>query len=178
MIWSPVVRVSLLLSAIAVVGLVLAGVSLHRIVSQLRVDRNLVTQRVELSQQFEQLLGDLHGTERARATLEVLRPERKNLVRFVRGLEAAAAAAFIDQKIEAIPPESDALGQSYALPVVRYRVTLQGTLEKIEAFLQLLDGLPELVRVEGLEVKTTPDGHLVVNGTAELLLAVAVRETP
>lgn len=178
MIQIPIVRSALLLSALGGLVLVVSGVLLHRTIDQLRTDRLLVDQRDRIGREFERLLRDLQETEPQRAAVKSLRPDRKNLVRFVQGLEAAAAGAFIDQQITAILPESDHGGQPYPLPVVRYRVTLQGTLEKVEAYLRFLTGLPELVRAERLELKTTPDGHIVTNAIAELLLAVAVAETP
>ncbi len=175
---NPVVRTSILL--VWVGSVVLAGASglLYRDVERLRADRSLLAQRDELTRAFERLLLDLRATEADRAAVRTLRPDPKNLVRFVEGLEGAAARAFIDQIIAAIPPAADAGGQPYASPVVRYRITLHGTGEKLEQYLRELERLPELVRIERLEARTTPDGHVFTNAAIDLTVAVAVRSAP
>lgn len=172
---TPVVRISAAVALVGLLGLAISASFLHRTVEQLRSDQALIKQRDVIAKAFEQLLKDLQETEAQRAALYALRPESDRLVRFVEGLEAASSGAFIDQEIAAIPPESDQAGQPYASPVVRYRITLEGTAEKIEAYLRLLASLPELVRIERIELRSPPDGHVVANAQAELVLAVAVK---
>lgn len=173
---TPIVRVAVALALVGVLILTVATSLLRRSVEQIRADRALVEHRDDLARRVEHLLNDLQKTEAERAALRRVRPTSEQLVRFVEGLEATAARAFIEQTIAAVPPQSDASGQPYHLPVVRYRITLQGTAEKMETYLRELGRLPELVRVEQMEWKAPPDGHVLLNATADVLLAVAVQD--
>lgn len=175
---NPLLRIGLLLALVGLVVLLGSARVLRQTDENLRANRAIVEQREVLARSFEQLLTDLDATAEAREVLRSVRPPPDNLVRLVRGLEAIAARVFIDQQIAAIPPEGDSGGQPYAAPVVRYRITLLGTGEKVEGYLRELPRLPELVRVERLELATTPDSDVFVNSTAELLFAVAVRRLP
>lgn len=178
MTFTPIVRIAAVLALAGALVTALAAVILHRSVEQLRADHALVQNREDLARRFERLLKDLQETETERAALRRVRPNAETLVRFVEGLEAVAGRTFVDQTIAAIPPQSDTSGQPYPLPVVRYRITLQGTAEKLEAYLRELNRLPELVRVERIELKTVPDGHVLTNTTADVTLAVAIQKTP
>lgn len=175
---NPFVRVAVTLSVVGFGVTVIVGALLHRSIYQLRTHRTLVEQEATITREYGRLLTDLAETKQQRAIVLSLRPDSKDLLRFVEGLETIAAQVFIDQSIAAVPPERDTSGQPYPSPVVRYRLTLHGTLEKIEAYLAALQKLPEAVRVEHLRISTTPDGHVVANGAAELIVAVAVRELP
>lgn len=175
---NPLVRMFLLLALFSAVAGGVAAAFTKGLDDRLRVDQALLLQRGELSDQFVRLLRDLERTEGARATLRSIRPRPGSVVGFVEGLERAAARAVIDQTIAAVPKEADREGQPYASPVVRYQVTLQGTGDKLVAYLHELKTLPELVRVERLSVSAPPDGHVFTNGLAELVLAVAVNEAP
>lgn len=176
MILTPIVRVAVVLTLVGVIILTVATSLLRRSVEQLRADRALVANREDLARRVERLLDDLQKTEVERTALRSVRPASERLVRFVEGLEATAARAFIEQTIAAVPPQSDASGQPYRLPVVRYRITLQGTAEKVEIYLREVDRLPELVRVERMELKAPPDGHVLSNATADVTIAVAVQD--
>lgn len=175
---NPIVRVFFLLALFSALAGGVAAALARTIDTRLRVDRALLQQRGALSDQFVRLLRDLERTENARAALRVIRPRPGGLVRFVEGLERAAGRAVIDQAIAAVPHDADREGQPYASPVVRYRVTLQGTGEKLGAYLRELATLPELVRVERLSVSAPPDGHVFTNGLTELVVAVTVSEAP
>lgn len=177
MMFTPIVRVALALALVGAVALAAATAILRRSVEQFRADRALVEHREDLARQSQRLLHDLQETEAQRDALRRVRPNQENLVRFVEGLEAAAARSFIEQTIAAVPPQSDASGQPYPLPVVRYRITLQGTAEKVETYLRELSHLPELVRVERVELKAPPDDHVLANATADVLFAVAVQKS-
>lgn len=176
MVLTPVVRIAAVLSLVGALLVMAAAMILRQSVNQLRADRALVEHREDLARQSERLFKDLAETETERAALRRIRPAPEQLIHFVEGLEAAAARAFIEQTIAAVPPKSDTSGQPYDLPVVRYRITLQGTADKVETYLRELTQLPELVRIEHVELKAPPDGHVFTNATAEAFLAVAVQE--
>lgn len=175
---NPVVQVAVLLTLAGFGILLLSSVLLHRVVDTVRTNRALVERSEQSAEAYEMLLRDLKATADQRAVILSLRPRPDDLVRFVQGLEAIAGRVFIDQQIAAIPPGADVTGQPYASPVVRYRISLTGTGEKLEAYLRELRTLPELVRIERLEVQAPPDGHIVTNGRADLTLAVAVSQPP
>ncbi len=178
MIRTPHLRRTMLLTVVVGAVLIVSAFLLHRSTEQLRADRALVEQQTSIARQHELLLKNLKDTERERATLQTLRPSADTLAHFVEGLEGAAARAFIEQDIEAIPPQADKSGQPYGLPVVRYRLTLLGTAEKVEAFLRELHRLPEVVRVERAELRAPPDGHVLANARTELIIAITVQSLP
>lgn len=175
---NPFLRVAAALALVGVISLFVGGSALHRLVGRLRENRALIAREEELGRSFEQLLRALKENEGERAAVESLRPRADQPLRFVEGLEGAAARAFINQEISAIPPAADQGGQPYVSPVVRFRVTLQGTMEKVTLYLSALQRLPELVAVERMELRAPPDGHVVTNATADLLIAVAVKDAP
>lgn len=176
MMFTPIVRVAVVLALVGVLVLTVATSLLRRSVEQIRADRALVEHREDLARRVERLLDDLQKTEAERTALRSVRPASERLVHFVEGLEATAARAFIEQTIAAVPPQADAGGQPYHLPVVRYRMTLLGTAEKVETYLREVGRLPELVRVERVDLKAPPDGHVLTNATADVTIAVAVQD--
>ncbi|TSC72657.1 MAG: hypothetical protein G01um101438_374 [Parcubacteria group bacterium Gr01-1014_38] len=168
------VRFAALYAVFSLVILVVSGSLLHRVGRSVREDRGLLARREELSRDFEKLLKDLHETERARRALLLIRPHPEELVSFIRGLERAAARAFIDQNITAFPGIIPVGQGAYPSPIVRYRASLNGPWEKFEAYLRELQQLPHLIRIEAIHMGTTPDGSLLKQGQIEALFAVAV----
>lgn len=175
MMRTPILRIAVLLTLVGGAVITTSAVLLHRSVEQIRRDHALVEQRETLAGGFERLLKDLQETEADRAALARLRPNAQELVKFVEGLEAVAARAFIEQAISAVPPEADLDTQPYNLPVVRYRITLRGNAEKVEAYLRELQRLPELIRLERMELRALQGGSMSTDTAADLLLAVTVQ---
>ena len=168
------VRFAVLYAAILSVALVVLGRLLHTRGQQIREHHGLIVQREKITQDFETLLQDLRETEAEQGVVLSIRPHPEELVPFIRGLESAAARAFIEQSITAVPGVVPAGAGAYSSPVVRYRATLKGTWAKFEAYLHELAQLRHLVRLENVDLRTGPDGDLVKEGNIDVLFTVAV----
>ncbi len=151
------------------------GVLLHRQGAEIREQKGLLKHEAEISQKFEDLLGDLRETEAFRRDLFRIRPHPTQLISLVRELEGAASRAFIAQKISADREVVSASGTAGpASPVVRYRIVLEGPWEKFEAYLQELRRLRHVVRLENIRMAASPEGNLLLQGTISLSLVGAV----
>ncbi len=165
-------RFAVLYGACTLVLLGVFGGMLRRIGTTIREHTGLLERRDEITRSFETLLGDLRETEKERRALSLIRPHPRELVSFVRGVEGAAARSFIEQKISSQPSIFPA--EVYTSPVVKYRASLLGPWEKVEAYLGELQALPHLVRVEAHRMSTALSGDLLQQGQADAAFAVAV----
>lgn len=168
------VRFAALYGAISVVLFGILGSLLHQMVEKIRADTGLLERREEITRSFEKLLKDRRETEEVRRALFLVRPHPRELVSLVRGLESAAARSFIEQRISAQPSVVPSGDGGYVSPVVKYQVNLLGPWEKVEAYLEKLNELPHLVRVEGIRMSTAPSGDLLQQGQTDIVFAVAV----
>jgi hypothetical protein len=163
----------------------LLGGWIHAVVTSIREaqQKTFREPRTELLRQYDLLMRNLEETKSDRQLLPEVRPYVSELVSFIRSLEAAAAAAGVEQTITDAPAgkqkETDggvATGTSYSTPVIRYAIELSGTMDGITSYLSALQRMPTLVRVESVTLTAEEGEDLLQHATARLQIAVAVRE--
>lgn len=169
------VRIAILYAVCLFLVLAVLGFFLKRFGQSVREGGGLLERRDALTRDVEDLFRDLRETERERVQLARVRPHPEGgLVSFVRGLEIAAARSFVEQKITAVPGVVPPGPESYPSPVVRYRLGVIGPWERFEAYLGELARIPNLIRIESFQMRTSPDGTLFDTGHIEVAIAVSV----
>lgn len=173
-------HVALWVSAVGFLVLLALTLFAHRMVSDIMAlkSADIGDSESRFAQRYGRLLTDLRETEDERRLLQDVRPGAGNVVPFIQLLERAAEQAGVAQTIEALPRDVDPHGQSYPSPVLRYTLTLEGPLDALTAYFSVLHELPQLVRVETVEVSSPVAGNVRVSATTTARIAVAIREDP
>ena len=171
-------RVVLWIVIVSGLVLMLLGFFIHAVVSDIVEIRSaeFTEGQDRIARRYERLLEDLRATEEERSLLGGVRSPKGNLVPFVQSLELTAQRANVTQTLEAITGDKDPNGQPYSSPVIRYTLTLEGPLDAVIAYLGAVHDVPQLVRVETLDITSPADENILASAVAIARIAVAVRE--
>ena len=170
-------HVALWVSAMGLLVLIALALLAHRMISDIVALKSteVTDGDSRFVRKYDRLLSDLRETEEARKRLFEVRPRGENVVSFVQSLERAAERTGIRQTIEVLPRAADTHGQPYPSPVIRYTLTLEGSLDVLIAYFGALHELPQLVRVETIEVTSPVDNNVLVHAITTARIAVAVQ---
>lgn len=165
--------ISVAIGVVVIVTLLVVHVTVSRVVAARGSGTQPDIRR--FSNRYDRLRSDLRATERSREQLTRIRPAPSELVSLIERLEATAAAQHVRVTVNAFPAETDPAGQPYAVPVLRYGLVLEGSLDGVTGLLERMAQDPFLVRIETAELTSPTTEDLDRATTARITVAVAVR---
>lgn len=164
--------VTLLSAAVAIVLLIFV----HRFITDIRDAQEITQGHERIARQVEALLGDLGATRNEQALLSVIRVPRDAPLEFIRNLEALAARVGVAQTLEALPASVQQPAGPNDIPLLRYQLTLEGSLDGVTAYLRDLASIPQIVAVEEVSMGAGEQGNIVQAGTARVRIAVVLQK--
>lgn len=164
-----------ILGILASLGVLIYG---HLTVNKIIGVKNEILDLTEPStgKRYRRLTEDYNTTKDERALLMQVRPTKQDIAYFVQALDNLATKSQVTQTVEVVT-QRDVQGEvKYAVPSIRYKLNVAGSLGSVINYMKEVDRLPYLLRIVSVQTKAPQEKILADETLGTIIIDIASRE--
>jgi len=175
---NSVLRVGIVVSVIGLLvssGLLIYG---HVMVNKIIGIKNEILDLSEPStgKRYRRLTEEYNTTKDERASLVEVRPPKQDIAYFVQALDELAVRSQVNQTVEVVTQKDTSNELKYAIPSIRYKLNVAGTLAAVISYMKDVNKLPYLMRVVYVQTMAPQDKILSEETLGTIIIDIASQE--